>query len=53
MRSRRAAALGGRKPSKKNRSVGSAALVSAANAAEGPGTLTNAIPAATASAASL
>ena len=37
IRSRRAAALAGRKPSKKKRSVGSAAVVSAAIAAHGPG----------------
>ncbi len=52
-RSRRAALLGGRKPSKKNRSVGKPAIVSATIAAQGPGSEVTAIPSATASATRL
>ena len=44
MRSRRAARLGGRNPSKKKRSVGRPATQSAASAAEGPGAAVTARP---------
>ena len=53
IRSRRAAVLGGRKPSKKKRSVGSAAVVSAVTAAQAPGRPKTAMPAAAASTTSL
>ena len=53
MRWRRAALRGGRKPSKKKRSVGRPATISAASTAEAPGTATTLMPAAAASATSL
>ena len=53
MRVRRAPAFDGRKPSKKNRSVGSPATVSAISAAEAPGAAVTASPAAVASRTSL
>jgi hypothetical protein len=51
--SARACCFEGRKPRKKKRSVGSAASVSAAIAAHGPGIVTTAWPAARASRTSL
>ena len=49
IRARRAVSFAGRKPSKKNRSVGSPATVSAISAEEGPGAALTACPAAMAS----
>ena len=53
MRVRRAPSFGGRKPSKKNRSVGRPATASAASAADGPGTAFTGNPASQAARTSL
>ena len=53
MRAARWPSLAGRKPSKKNRSVGSPAMLSAASAAAAPGTVTTTYPASRAARTSL